>query len=208
MRKAFYVEMDSLREIENALGMARDKSKMVLKTAINNVAKQTEKGMVEGTDKKYQFGGKGKSAIRKANKVKKAKTSALEATVTANGGTNDLLDFHVLPRKYYPGGKGVPKWVKANVLRGTAAKKLSFYNNSVGDPHKAFVVRYKSGHMAVAERVPGEMMRGNPRKQAIRSLYAIATPKAEETVYREELEGDMYDLLQKSIQEQIQRFVK
>lgn len=208
MRKAFFVELDGLKEIENALGMARDKSKMVLRTAINNVAKQTEKTMVEGTDKRYQYGGKGKSTIRKANKVKKAKTSALEATVTAKGGTNDLLDFHVVPRKYYPGGKGAPKWVKANVLRDNAAKRLSFYNDSAGDPHKAFVVRYKSGHLAVAERVPGKMMRSNPHKQAIRSLYSIATPKAEETVYREELEGDMYDLLQKSIQEQIQRFIK
>ncbi len=204
MKTHFYVEMDSLKEIESAIGMARDKSRQVLKAAINNAAKQTEAGMVEGTKEKYHF--KGKGAIRKANKVIKAKTSSLAATVEAKGGTSNLLDLHVLPRKYYPGGRGAPRYVRANVLRGKAPQKMALYSHSAKDQYKAFVVRFKSGHLALAERDPKK--KSNPRKEAIRALYSLSVPKAEEAVYTEGLEENIYDLLQENIQEQIRRFVK
>lgn len=207
MRKSFYVDMDSLREIEAALGMARDKSKMILKTAINNVAKQTKREMVEDAYKRYHFS-KGKSAINKATTIKKAKVSYLEATVEARGRANDLLNFHVRPRKYYPGGKGAPKWAKAGALRGEALERMSAYHNSARDQYKAFVVRYRNGHLALAERVPGEKMKRNPRKQALKSLYAVSTPKMEEMAYREGIDEDMYDLLQRNIREQMQRFLR
>lgn len=206
MKTHFYVEMDSLKEIEAALGMARDKSKLVLKAAINDTAKQTEKGMVEETNEKYHF--KGKGAIRKSNSIKKAKTSTLMATIEAAGRASNLLDLHVLPRKYYPGGRGAPRQVKANVLRGTSPKRMALYNNSAKDLYKAFVVKFKNGHLALVERVPGKKMKEKPWKQAIRALYSLSVPKAEEVVYKEVLEEDVHDLLLKNIQEQIKRFVK
>ena len=39
----FFVEMQDLTEIEKALGMQKDKSKMVLRSAINQTAKETKK---------------------------------------------------------------------------------------------------------------------------------------------------------------------
>lgn len=206
MKTHFYVEMDSLKEIESAIGMARDKSRQVLKAAINNAAKQTEAGMVEGTKEKYHF--KGKGAIRKANKVIKAKTSSLAATVEAQGGTSNLLDLHVLPRKYYPGGRGAPRYVRANVLRGKAPQKMALYSHSAKDQYKAFVVRFKSGHLALAERDPKKKMQSNPRKEVIKALYSLSVPKAEEVVYINKVEENVYDLLQENIREQIRRFVK
>ena len=50
-----YVEMGDLREIEKALGMAKDKSRVILRAAINNAAKQLEGGMVEGARKGYRL---------------------------------------------------------------------------------------------------------------------------------------------------------
>ena len=51
----FQVEMQDLTKIEAALGMTRDKSKIVLRSAINNAAKQIEKNMVKATWKGYLF---------------------------------------------------------------------------------------------------------------------------------------------------------
>ena len=51
-------------------------------------------------------------------------------------------------------------------------------------------------------------MEKDPRKEAVKSLLSISTPKAEETVYKEEIDPDMYDILQRNIREQIQKFLK
>lgn len=212
MSTHFYVQMDSLKEIEAALGMTRDKSKLILKAAINNAAKQTEKGMAEGTKKKYHYGGRTGGAsntiadIKKANTVRKAKVSDLAAAVEAKGPVNELLGFHVTPSLYVPGG-GYPEWYKAKVLRNGKLHKVALRPNAGGDKYKGFIIQYKSGHYALAQRVPGKRMKSDPRKEAVKSLLSISTPKAEETVYKEEIDADMYDILQKNIQEQIQRFL-
>ena len=57
----FQVEMQDLTQIESALGMARDKSKMVLRTAINNTAKQTVTLLVDEANREvldFVFGKK------------------------------------------------------------------------------------------------------------------------------------------------------
>lgn len=210
MRTHFYVEMDNLAEIEAALGMAKDKSKMILKAAINNAAKQTSQKMVAGTKAKYHYGGRAGgvtnsvSDLKKANTVKKAKSGNLSATIEVKGPVNELLGFHVTPRLYVPGG-GYPKWYKARVLRNAGLKKVALRPNASGDKYKGFLILYHSGHYALAQRVPGSRMKSDPRKEAVKSLLSISTPKAEETVYREEIDADMYDILQRNIQEQMQQ---
>lgn len=39
----YNVDVDDLRQIENALGMSKDKSKQILKSAINSTEKETTK---------------------------------------------------------------------------------------------------------------------------------------------------------------------
>ena len=215
MSTHFYVQMDSLKEIEAALGMTRDKSKLILKAAINNAAKQTNKSMVKETKKKYGYkrGGGSEDTVtntvdkmKAANKVNKAKSGNLSASVEVKGPVNELLGFHVTPSLYVPGG-GYPEWYKAKVLRNGKLHKVALRPNAGGDKYKGFIIQYKSGHYALAQRVPGKRMKNNPRKEAVKSLLSISTPKAEETVYKEEIDADMYDILQKNIQEQIQRFL-
>lgn len=202
-----HVEMDDLIEIEKALGMAKDKSKMVLRAAINNAAKQTEKGMVDSANEKYRFKS-GKKDIRKANSVRKAKARDLSALVEARGPLNELLDFHVTPIIYVPGG-GYPEWYKARALRGGELKNIALRPDAAGDKYKGFIIRYKSGHYALAQRVPGKRMKSNPKKEAVKSLLSLSTPKAEEVVFHEQnMSEQIYDLLQESIQEQIHRFLR
>lgn len=207
MRISFHVEMQDLTEIEAALGMMKDKSKMVLRSAINNAAKQTEKRLVDEASDRYKFQGK-KTGIRKANTIKKAKVSDMTAIIEAKGPANELLDFEVKPRTYYPAGRGAPRWVKSRGRKDSSLTRVAKFPNASGDKYKGFVVKFKSGHLAMVERVPGQRMKSKPHKEALESLYSIATPKMEEVVYRDEIADDMYDLLQQNIQTQIIRYLK
>lgn len=60
----YHVEMQGLTEIESALGVAKDKSKMVLRSAINNAAKQTEDRMVTEAKTRYRYKRATKGDIR------------------------------------------------------------------------------------------------------------------------------------------------
>lgn len=204
----YVVNMDDLTQIESALGMMKDKSKMVLRTAINNTAKQVEQRMSKETKQTYRYKNVRVSDIREANTIKKAKTSNLVAIIEARGTPNELLDFRVRPNNYFPGGKGAPEWVKAKGRADTSLKEIAREPESEGDKYKGFVVRFKNGHLAMVERVPGKHMRNNPQKEAIEALYSIATPKMEEVVYLEKVDEDVEGLLMRNIQEQIQRYMR
>ena len=51
-------------------------------------------------------------------------------------------------------------------------------------------------------------MESKPDKEFVKSLLSVSTPKMEETVYREEIDDDMYDILMKNIEEQMKRYIK
>lgn len=201
----FQVEMQDLTQIESALGMMKDKSKMVLRTAINNTAKETVTLLVDEANRQYYIA---KSRVRKTMTTKKATVGKLEAIVTSSEPVNELYDFKVNPRTYIRGG-GVPGGYKGNVRRDKTASKLVLKPGAAGDQYKAFVVRYQSGHITVGQRVPGKRMKSKPGKEFVKTLLSPSTPNMlgyEQGVYGV-VEPKMYDMLQKNIQEQIQRYL-
>ena len=201
----FQVEMEDLTRIESALGMMKDKSKMVLKAAINNTAKQTVTLLVNEANKEYYIT---KSKVKKTMSTKKATAGNLEAIITSSEPVNELYDFKVSPRTYIRGG-GVPGGYKGNVRRDKSPSKLVLKPGASGDKYRAFVVRYKSGHMTVAQRVPGKKMKSNPNKEFVKTLLSPSTPNMlgyEQGVYKM-VEPQMYDILQQNIQTQIYRFL-
>lgn len=183
------VDMDSLAEIEHGLGMTKDKTKQVLKTAINNTAKKTITFLVNEAKTEH--------IIKKPNEVKKtltvsqkARVGNLEAVVKSTGRINDLYSFSVRPNSYNP--KNRPKaGHKGNVNRANSPGKL-YYGTGGGkskDLHKAFVVKFASGHISVAQRIPGSKRGmpnkygktapprpGRPNEEAIKTLYAPSIP--------------------------------
>ena len=201
----FQVDMQDLTEIEAALGMMKDKSKMVLRTAINNTAKQTVTLLVDEANKQYYIA---KSKVKKTLSTKKATVGKMEAIITSAEPVNELYDFKVNPRTYIRGG-GVPGGYKGNVRRDKSPSKLILKPGAAGDEYKAFVVRYKSGHMTVGQRVPGKRMKSKPEKEFVKTLLSPSTPNMlgyEQGVYGV-VEPKMYDMLQQNIQTQIQRYL-
>ena len=202
------INMEGLHEIEAALGKSKDKSKYVLRKAINDTAKEVEKRLATGASKRYARHDKGVKPYREVTKITKAKMSNLASVITVKDRISDLYEFTLNDREYYPGSKGAPKWIKAKQLKGSRIQGIAARKGGDGDQYKAFVVEYpETGHRALAQRVPGSHMKGNPEKEAIKSLYATSKPKSEEFVFNTDVEKDVNDLLIKSIQEQIHRFL-
>lgn len=205
----FQVDMQDLTEIEAALGMAKDKSRMVLKAAINNTAKQTLTLLVDEANKEYQF--TQPAQVRKTLSLQKATTKNLTALVTSKGRVNELYNFMVKPRTYIRGG-GVPGGYGAHTKRGAAYQDIFLKQNAAADEDKyrAFVVKYKSGHKTFAQRRPGKRMKSNPSKEFLKTLFAPSIPNIlgdEQGVYGV-VEPKMYDMLQQNIQSQMLRFLK
>ena len=201
----FQVDMQDLTRIESALGMMKDKSKMVLRTAINNTAKQTVTLLVDEANREYHIT---KSKVKKTISTKKATTGTLTAVITSTEPVNELYDFKVNPRTYIRGG-GVRGGYKGNVRRDKPATKLVLKPGASGDKYRAFVVRYQSGHITVGQRVPGKKMKSKPHKEFVKTLLSPSTPNMlgyEEGVYGV-VEPKMYDMLQQNIQIQIQRYL-
>ena len=201
----FQVEMDDLTRIEAALGMMKDKSKMVLRTAINNTAKQTVNLLADEANKQYYIT---KTKVKKTITTKKATAGNLVALITSAEPVNELYDFKVSPRTYIRGG-GVPGGYKGNVRRDKSASKLILKPGVSGDKYRAFVVKYQSGHITVGQRVPGKRMKSKPEKEFVKSLLSPSTPNIlgyEQGVYGV-VEPQMYDMLQKNIQTQILRYL-
>ncbi len=202
------INMEGLHEIEAALKKSKDKSKYVLRKAINDTAKEVEKRIATGASKRYARHDKGVKPYREVTKITKAKMSNLASVITVKDKISDFYDFTLNDRTYYPGSKGAPKWIKAKQLKGSRIQGIAARKGGGDDQYKAFVVRYpKTGHIALAQRVPGSHMKGNPNKEAIKSLYATSKPRSEEFVFNTDVEKDVNDLLMKSIQEQIDRFL-
>lgn len=204
----YKVSIDGLRELEEDIGMAKDKTRNILKAAINNTAKDIENRMSGGAKKRYTLQG-GKSAYHKANEIKKASVNKLQATIIAKSRAEDTLNFTVRPNTYIPGSVGAPDYRKARTLRGAKLTTMALRKNSSGDEYRAFVVRYpRTGHYALAERVPGSHMKSKPWKEALKSLYGTTKAKGEEIVYKQSIDKDVYSILSEQIRLQIPRFVK
>ena len=203
----FQAEMQDLTKIEAALGMAKDKSKTVLRSAINQTAKETVSLLVDEAGKEYYI--KNKSSIGKTLNRKKATVGDLTAVITSTGKTTELYDFRVSPRSYSPKHRPAGGHT-ANVKVGNPAKHLYLKPDASGDKYKAFIVKFKNGHKSVAQRVPGTEMESSSGREAIKTLRSTSIPAMlgnEEGVYRV-VNPKIQDMLQKNIQEQIQRFLK
>ena len=201
----FLVNMQDLTRIEAALGMMKDKTRYVLRAAINATAKQTIMLLSDEANREYYIS---KAKVKKTLSVKNATVRDLTAIVTSQDPVNELYDFRVIPRTYVRGG-GVPGGYKGNVRRDKDAAQLELKPGAAGDQYKAFVVKYRSGHVTVGQRVPGKQMKSKPDKEFVKTLLSPSTPNMlgyEKGVYGM-VEPQMYDMLQKSIQEQIQRFL-
>lgn len=202
----YQVNMDDLREIEQYLGMTKDKSRLVLRSVINDTAKDTKSLLINETVKRYHLK---RSYIKKTVGVSKATTGHLSAVIAVVSPTTELYDSKVSPRKYvHPlDFAHKPKVYKGKVLRTNPLSKLVLKPGNAKDQYKAFVVKYQSGHITIGQRVPGKRMKSKPHKEFVKTLLSPSVPTMmgnEKGVYGV-VQPQMHDLLVKHIASRIER---
>lgn len=202
----YQVNMDDLKEIQQYLGIARDKTKTILRSAINDTAKDTMQLLLDETVKRYATKRK---VVKKTMSISKAKASHLVATIKVVSPTMELYDFKVSPKKYvHPlDFEHKPKYYKGKVLKSAQLSKLILKPGASRDKYKAFVIRYQSGHITIGQRVPGKRMKSKPNKEFVKTLLSPSVPTMmgnERGVYGI-VEPKMYDLLSKNIAKRIEK---
>lgn len=180
---------NTLDYIEKALGDLSHKSKTVLVRATNETAKKARVLLAEKARDTYEVK---KSGFTKAIKIHSASIGNPCATLRVTGRPIELKQFKVSPANYKPEKR--PVMTKARAVKVNSMKPLT--KNGI----KAFIVKYKSGHVSVA-------VRDSSARYPIRSLYSVSIPSmigSRRYVYGI-LEPKLQDILRQQVDRQINR---
>ena len=187
----------------NVLSLIRAKLEEVGKEApyliqntLNEVAKKARDTLAEKAQETYALK---TNSFKRDMKIRRASRNKLEAVIQTKGGVLELKDFKASPLGYVPGGRKGSQGVKGKVLKSSDMKRLELGGN------KAFIIKFKSGHISVAQRVPGKKMKSNPQKEFVKKLLSPSIPKMignEKKVYgivRPSIEEDMRNSLNRHL---------
>ena len=176
----------AVRYAEKELGEYAKKAPQVVRTAINNTAKDARKMLLERAKETYAvkntaFTGKSGSAMQ----IKRATTSRMQAKLHSEGSPIDLFKFKSSPSRYVT-GDARPSSTRAKALRANSLKDLKV------DTRWAFVARFKSGHITLAqrlgkERLPIKTLYSQSIPQMIgdeKRVYNIVSPEIEKLLYK------------------------
>lgn len=194
------VDKGTLRAIEKRLGDLSNKAPTVMKQAVNETAKQARVQLAKTAQKQYSIK---IGRFNKAMEIKRAIVSNPEAIIRATGEVLEIKEFKISPNKYTTGANR-PNITKGKVYRSGSLKKLQ--KGSL----KAFVAKFKNGHVAVVQRVPGKKMKSDPKKDFIKKLLSPSIPNMlgnEEKVYGI-VEPDIQNNLQANLSKYINKILE
>ena len=198
----FEVNQVQLQRIELKLKNCREKAPLVLKNAVNATARDAKKDLANKAKETYAVKApRFKKAIAQKNATKAKPVAVLKIT----GKANALSDF-----KYKPHGDG-------SSAKGKLYKASSLKDLSLNSRLKAFVVTFKSGHVAVVRRDPPnrytngleERKRTGGDRTKIMEFYSPSIPRMignEAKVYGV-IRPNIQENLQKNIQKQIDKIL-
>lgn len=142
--------------IAEQLGEFKDQAPKVLKNAINDTARKSKRLLAAEAKNKYTVKNAG---FTKALQMKNATAKTLAAKIESRGEPLQLSRYKVSPAS----PKSDAKTTKAKVYSESSMKPLE------KDGIKAFVTKFASGHVAVAQREGKE-------RYPIKVLYSMAVP--------------------------------
>lgn len=189
----FEFDEDLLHTIEDALGSMKNESRRVLKNAVNDTARDAKKNLAKKAQETYAVK---QGRFTKAMKTQNATLSDPTATINVTGEQMELKDFKVSPATYKT-GPDKPDILKAKVLLSSSLKGLIKSNN------KAFLVKFRSGHVSVAQRYYKSRL-------PIKKLLSNSIPTmigSKERVFGV-LEPEIYNTLMGNIIKEIERVTK
>lgn len=195
----FEVDQTQLQRIELKLKDMKAKAPQALKNAVNATARDAKKDLADKAKETYAV----KSPrFKKAIAQKNATAANPTATLKITGKANSLSDFKYKSNSGATGAKG--KLYKANALKSLDKGSL-----------KAFIVTFKSGHVAVVRRDPPNLYKDVPARRKIgdptklKEFYSPSIPRMvgnEAKVYGI-VKPNIEKNLQKNIQKQIDKIL-
>lgn len=189
------LQEDVIAKIEKDLEGVEN-PRFAIKEVLNNTAKNALELIASQTKDVYSYRGN----VKKSAKVRKATVKANETEIVFKSPVHEPRDFKVSPAqtanniskaKYTKTGKRTKgRTVKMKVLASSGMKPLE------GRTGKAFIVQFKSGHVAVVSRDPQKKMRKNPKKAALRKILSPSIPimAGNEKVYDAKL-SEIYEIM-------------
>ena len=138
----------------------RPTARRVMKRALNDTANKARTMLADKARETYAIK---KSGFKRNARLKRASGGNLAAYILVSGKANELKDFRVNPASYATGAAR-PAVYRAKVLQAGGLKALRKPSGG-----KAFMVRFKSGHVTIAER------EGKARLP-IKTLYSPSNP--------------------------------
>ena len=188
----FELDDEMMKVIQNALGQLRGESNRVLRNAVNATARQAKATLAQKAKEVYIVQ---KPRITKAMKTQNATLANPSATINVTGAQLELMDFKVDP-KTVSNGRDRPDFVSAKVKLASSLKPLD-------RGFKAFIVRFRNGHVSVAKRM-------TKARYPIKKLLSNSIPKmvgSEDKVYGI-VEPDIYDNLMDNILKEIKKVLR
>lgn len=185
----FEVDEVSLQKIEKALGNLKDEAPRVLKNAVNRTARDAKKELAAKAQETYVVK---TTRFAKAMRMKNATQQFPVATISVTGSPLELKDFKTSPAKYQPANR--PPVTKAKVLKSGGMKNLEIPSRN------AFIVKFKSGHVSVAQRRSADRF-------PLKKLMSNSIPTmvgSQEHVYGI-LEPKIHDMLLANVQKEIEK---
>lgn len=166
------IRKDTFDCLVRAMRDVEQSEERVLKTAVNNTARKAQKLLIQKAARAYDGKAARVGMLRGASEIIKGTAASPEATVTFKSPVHDIAEFHVSGMKvaspFTGKGRYSSRRPKGNVLKGNAKKFGS-----------AFVVKFKSGHVAVVSRIPGvnaTKYQGKPSKPHYEKLRKWISP--------------------------------
>lgn len=176
--------------IAEQLGEFKDQAPKVLKNAINDTARKSKKLLAAEAKSKYTVKNAG---FTKALQMKNATAKTLTAKIESRGEPLQLSRYKVSPAS----PKSETKTTKAKVYSESSMKPLE------KDGIKAFVTKFASGHVAVAQREGKE-------RYPIKVLYSMAVPMmiGNEKKVMKKLRPEILKILDEQTDVQIKKLLK
>lgn len=152
------VEADEkqLETVSALLGDAPQKIKQAVKNAINSSVTQAKKEAVSKASEEYTVK---KQTINSTIQIQRAKASNPRAVIKSRGTSLGLAKFKTRPKSVPT--KRPKSLLLAQVKKAGAGKRIK----------NAFMVRFKSGHTAVAKRLLGN------KSKPIDELFSLSVPQ-------------------------------
>ena len=136
------IEEDEIAKINRRLREMQGKSPSILKKEINKAAEQMKKSLSREAKKKYV--NTNVDMFRQDMDISKATVGSPVAVITAKGRPRSLVKFQIT-------GGVEGESVSAKVFRKSPLEELI---NTKAQPNiKSFITRFKSGRVAVVQRV-------------------------------------------------------